>query len=44
MTPDIGPDYFREVVAVFSAGGPPDRAKLAMVMAKHGVVPAPPAR
>jgi quercetin dioxygenase-like cupin family protein len=43
MTPDIGPDYFHEVVAVFAAGGPPDRAKLATVMAKHGVVPAPPA-
>jgi quercetin dioxygenase-like cupin family protein len=40
----IGPQYFRETAAVFNAaaGGPPDRAKLAEIMRRHGLTPAPP--
>lgn len=39
----IGPDYFREAFAVLSAaaGGPPDRMKMAEVMRRHGLTPAP---
>jgi len=38
------PDYFREVheVLASSAGGPPDMAKVAEVMRRHGLTPAPP--
>ena len=41
----IGPLYFRESGEVInaSAGGPPDRAKLAEIMRRHGLTPAPPA-
>lgn len=45
VTPGIlGPDYFREVAAVFadSAGGPPDVARIGEVMRRHGLTPAPP--
>ena len=42
LTPDIGAQYFRDVAAVANAGGPPDRAKLAAVMSKYGLVPAAP--
>lgn len=42
LTPDIGAQYFHDVAAVVSAGGPPDRVKLAEVMAKYGLVPAAP--
>ena len=42
-TPDIGPQYFREVAAIVNAGGPPDRAKLMATMQRHGLVPAAPA-
>jgi len=40
----IGPQYFRETAAVLhaAAGGPPDRAKLAEIMLRHGLTPAPP--
>lgn len=40
----IGPEYFRESAAVIdaAAGGPPDRAKLAEIMRRHGLTPAPP--
>ena len=40
----IGPQYFRETAAAFNAaaGGPPDRAKLAEIMRRHGLTPAPP--
>lgn len=41
-TPDIGPQYFREVGAIINAGGPPDRAKLMAAMQKFGLVPAAP--
>ena len=38
----MGPDYFREVheVLVASGGGPPDPAKIAEVMRRHGLTPA----
>jgi quercetin dioxygenase-like cupin family protein len=40
----IGPQYFREVAEVMTAaaGGPPDRAKMAAIMIRHGLTPAPP--
>src|SRR5712692_4843880 len=40
----IGPQYFRETAEVINAaaGGPPDRAKLAEIMRRHGLTPAPP--
>ena len=40
----IGPQYFREAGEVISAaaGGPPDRAKMAEIMRRHGLTPAPP--
>ncbi|MGH9621000.1 MAG: cupin domain-containing protein [Bryobacteraceae bacterium] len=39
----IGPLYFREAAAVLKAagGGPPDRAKMAEIMRRHGLTPAP---
>ena len=45
VTPGIlGPDYFREVAAVFAdaAGGPPDFPRLGEIMRRHGLTPAPP--
>jgi quercetin dioxygenase-like cupin family protein len=40
----IGPQYFRESAAVINAaaGGPPDRAKMAEIMLRHGLTPAAP--
>ena len=40
----IGPQYFRECAEVLAAaaGGPPDRAKMAEIMRRHGLRPAPP--
>jgi quercetin dioxygenase-like cupin family protein len=40
----IGPQYFRESAEVINAaaGGPPDRAKMAEIMIRHGLTPAPP--
>jgi len=39
----IGPQYFRETAEVINAaaGGPIDRAKMAEVMLRHGLTPAP---
>ena len=39
----IGPEFFREMGAVSAsaAGGPPDRAKIAEVMRRYGLTPAP---
>jgi len=38
----IGPQYFRESAALINAaGGPPDRAKMAEIMRRHGLSPAP---
>jgi quercetin dioxygenase-like cupin family protein len=38
------PDYFREIHDVLASnpGGPPDLAKVAEVMRRHGLTPAPP--
>ena len=36
----IGPDYFRELATLITAGGPPDLAKVKDIMARHGLVPA----
>lgn len=38
----ISPQYFRESAEVINAaaGGPPDRAKLAEIMRRHGLTPA----
>jgi quercetin dioxygenase-like cupin family protein len=40
----IGPRFFREAAEVVNAaaGGPPDRAKMAEVMRRHGLTPAAP--
>jgi quercetin dioxygenase-like cupin family protein len=40
----IGPQYFREMLEVMkaAAGGPPDRARMADIMRRHGLTPAPP--
>ena len=42
----LGPQYFRESAEVINAtaGSPPDRAKLAEIMRRHGLTPAPPAK
>ena len=42
----IGPEYFREMLEVMkaAAGGPPDRSKMAEIMRRHGLTPAPPKR
>ena len=39
------PDYFREIheVLASTSGGPPDMAKVAEIMRRHGLTPAPPA-
>jgi quercetin dioxygenase-like cupin family protein len=39
----IGPEYFREAAEVIraAAGGPPDRVKMAEIMRRHGLTPAP---
>jgi len=40
----LGPQYFREAAEAMNAtaGGPPDRAKMAEIMRRHGLTPAPP--
>lgn len=40
----IGPEYFRDCAWLINAaaGGPPDRAKLAEIMRRHGLTPAAP--
>jgi quercetin dioxygenase-like cupin family protein len=39
----IGPQYFREAFEVIkaAAGGPPDRVKMADIMRRYGLTPAP---
>ena len=41
----LGPQYFREMAEALraAAGGPPDRARMADIMRRHGLTPAPPA-
>jgi quercetin dioxygenase-like cupin family protein len=42
LTPDlIGPEYFRELGALFAGGGPPDPAKAREIMLRYGLVPVP---
>jgi hypothetical protein len=44
VTPGVlGPEFFREIAAIAIPGAPPDPRKMAEVMARHGLVPAPPA-
>ena len=44
LTPaTIGPAYFRDMAALFAAGGPPDPARVAEVMRRHGLIVVPPA-
>ena len=40
----IGPEYFKEMAALASGGGPPDVEKMRAVMTKHGLVPVMPQR
>ena len=42
MSPDIGAQYFKDVAVVTNAGGPPDKAALASVMSRYGLVPSAP--
>jgi quercetin dioxygenase-like cupin family protein len=42
QSPDIGPQYFRDVAEVINAGGPPDKAALATVMTRYGLALAAP--
>lgn len=43
LTPSsIGPAYFREMAAVLNAGSPPDTARLAEIMQRHGLQAVPP--
>jgi uncharacterized cupin superfamily protein len=39
----IGPEFFRESAEVINAAtaGPPDRVKMAEIMRRHGLTPAP---
>jgi len=41
-SPDIGAQFFRDVAAVLGGGGPPDKAALAKVMGRYGLVPSAP--
>jgi len=41
VTPGVlGPEYFRELRDVLSAGGPPDPSAIGEVMRRHGLTPA----
>ena len=42
LSPDIGAQYFKDIAAVVSAGGPPDKAALAAVMSRYGLLPPAP--
>jgi quercetin dioxygenase-like cupin family protein len=42
LSPDIGVQYFRDVASIVNAGGPSARSELLVVMARYGLVPAPP--
>jgi quercetin dioxygenase-like cupin family protein len=41
-SPDIGAQFFKDVAAVLGTGGPPDKAALAQVMGRYGLVPCAP--
>jgi len=38
----MGPEYFREVKQLLSAGGPPNPAAMAETMKRHGMIPVRP--
>ena len=40
----LGPIFFKEVAEIVNGGGPPDLAKLGMVMTKHGLIPVLPGK
>jgi quercetin dioxygenase-like cupin family protein len=41
VTPGLlGPDYFRDLAALITGDGPPDRAAILDVMRRHGLTPA----
>jgi quercetin dioxygenase-like cupin family protein len=41
VTPGVlGPDYFRDMAALFSGDAPPDRAAMLDAMRRHGLTPA----
>ena len=42
QSPDIGPQYFKDIGAVVNAGGPPDKAAMVAVMSRYGLVLAAP--
>ncbi|HEY7580631.1 MAG TPA: cupin domain-containing protein [Acetobacteraceae bacterium] len=42
LTPDIGAQYFRDIAEAVGAPGGPNPAKMAEVMARYGLVLAPP--
>lgn len=42
LTPDIGAQYFRDVAEVANAPSGPSPARMAEVMTRYGLVPAPP--
>lgn len=42
LTPDIGVQYFRDVLEAVSGPGGPDPAKMMAVMGRYGLVPAAP--
>jgi quercetin dioxygenase-like cupin family protein len=42
LSPDIGAQYFKDVAAVVDRAGPPDKAALASVMNRYGLVPSAP--
>lgn len=45
ITPGLlGPSFFRDMAAILAAGGPPDLAKVAEVMRRHGLVVVPPGK
>jgi hypothetical protein len=42
LTPGIlGPEFFREIGAIVGSSAPPDPAKMAACMNRHGLIPAP---
>lgn len=42
LAPDIGAKYFEDIAAVVAASRPPDKAALAEVMRRYGLVPGVP--
>jgi mannose-6-phosphate isomerase-like protein (cupin superfamily) len=41
LTPGLlGPEYFRELAAIYNAGGPPNMAEIGAMMTRYGVIPA----